>query len=75
MSFFSRSSGKKHYRDQHHGRSYYKREGFFSKLLRMFGSFSNSSRRHNSHHSHDSHHNHYSNQGYHKRRGYKSSLS
>lgn len=75
MSFFSRSSGKKHYGDKHQGRSYYKREGFFGKLIRMFGSLSNSGRKYNNHHSHNSHHNHYSDQGHHQRRRYKSSWS
>lgn len=77
MSFFSKSSGKKHYGDKHHGSNYYKREGFLSRILKMFGSFSSSDRRYNKHHSHfshDFHHNHYSNHG-HRRRKYKSSWS
>lgn len=63
MSVFSRSSGKRHYGDQHRGSSYYKREGFLSRIFKMFGSFSSSGRRHkehNSHYSHDPNHNHYS---------------
>ncbi|MCE5219755.1 MAG: hypothetical protein LLF98_00400 [Clostridium sp.] len=86
MGFFSRSSGKRHYGDKHQGSNHYKREGFLSRILKMFGSFSNSDRRynnHHSHHSHDSHHlhqnhysdqRHYSNQNHHRRR-YKSSWS
>lgn len=87
MGFFSRSSGKRHYGDKHQGSNYYKREGFLSRILKMFGSFSNSGRRynnHNSHHSnnsHNSHQNHYSDQrhysdqSHHRRRKYKSSWS
>jgi len=81
MGFFSRSSGKRHYGDKHQGSNYYKREGFLSRILKMFGSFSNSGRRynkHNSHHSHQNHYSdqrHYSDQSHHRRRKYKSSWS
>lgn len=86
MGFFSKSSGKRHYGDQHRGSSYYKREGFLSRLLKMFGSFSNSGKRYNKHHSHDSHQDYYSNERHysdqrhysdhgHRRRRYKSSWS
>ncbi|EKQ57658.1 MULTISPECIES: hypothetical protein [Clostridium] len=86
MGFFSRSSGKRHYEDKHRGSNYYKREGFLSRIFKMFGSFSSSGKRYNKHHSHDSHKNyhsnerhysdqrHYSDHGHHKRR-YKSSWS
>jgi hypothetical protein len=89
MGFFSNSSGKRHYRDKHRGSKYYKREGFLSRILKIFGSFSNSNKRYNNHHSHNSHHshhkhysneehyshpNHYSDQIHHRRR-YKSSWS
>ncbi|NMM61695.1 hypothetical protein HBE96_03110 [Clostridium sp. P21] len=74
MSFFSRSSGRRHHGDNHRGSNYYKREGLLGRILKMFGSFSRSGRRHSKHYSHDSHHNHHSNQGYGKRR-YKSSWS
>ena len=77
MSFFSKSSGKRHNGDQHRGSNYYKREGFLSRLFKMFGSFSGSGRKynkHNSHYSHDSHHNHYSDHANHRKR-YKSSWS
>lgn len=66
MSFFSKSSGKKHYGGKHKGSKYYKREGILSRILRMFGSFSSSDRKHNSH---------YSDRSHHKRRRYKSSWS
>ena len=78
MGFFSKSSGKRHYGDKHQGSNHYKREGFLSRILKMFGSFSNSGRRyntHNSHNSHNSHENHYSDQNHHRRRKYKSSWS
>lgn len=90
MGFFSRSSGKRHYGDKHQGSNYYKREGFLSRILKMFGSFSNSGRRYNNHNSHNSHHSnnshnshqnhysdqrHYSDQSHHGRRKYKSSWS
>lgn len=84
MGFFSRSSGKRHYGDKHQGSNYYKREGFLSRILKMFGLFSNSGKRcnnhhshnsHDSHHSHNSHQNHYSDQSHHRRRKYKSSWS
>ncbi|WP_373845460.1 hypothetical protein [Clostridium sp.] len=79
MGFFSRSSGKRQYGDKHKGSNYYKRKGFLSRILRMFGSYSNSGRRYNNHHSHNSHQNHYSDQAYyserHRRRRYKSSWS
>lgn len=81
MSFFSRSSGKRQHGDKHRGSNHYKREGFLSRILKMFGSFSNSGRKynnhnyHNSHHSHNSHGNHYSDQRHHGRRKYKSSWS
>lgn len=86
MVFFSRSSGKRHYGDQHRGSNYYKREGFLSRIFKMFGSFSGSNRRDNRHHSHDSHNNNYQNQQHysdhkhysdhsHHRRKYKSSWS
>ena len=87
MGFFSKSSGKRHYGDKHQGSNYYKREGFLSRILKMFGSLSNSGRRYNNHNSHNSHssHNshqnhyfdqrHYSDQSHHGRRKYKSSWS
>jgi hypothetical protein len=78
MGFFSRSSGKRHYGDKHRGSNYYKREGFLSRILKIFGSFSNSGRRYNNHNSHNSHYSdqrHYSNQNHHRRRKHKSSWS
>ena len=63
MGFFSRFLGKRDHRDSQKGSNYYKREGFFSRLLNMFGSFSNPDRRHNNHQYHDSdrrYDNHYS---------------
>ncbi|MFT8313261.1 MAG: hypothetical protein ABF633_03285 [Clostridium sp.] len=62
MGFFSRLLGKREHRDNQQGSNYYKREGFFSRLFNMFGSFSNSGRRHNNNY-HDSdrrYDNHYS---------------
>lgn len=62
MGFFSRLLGKRDHRDNQQGSNYYKREGFFSRLFNMFGSFSNPDRRHNNNY-HDSdrrYDNHYS---------------
>ncbi|OAA92572.1 hypothetical protein [Clostridium coskatii] len=79
MSFFSRSSEKNRYGDRHRGSNYYKREGFLNRILRIFGSLSNSGRKYNNKYSHSSHQNHYSdrrhysNQRHHRR--YKSSWS
>ena len=75
MSFFSRSSGKRHYGDKHQGSNYYKREGLLNRILRMFGLFSNSRRKYNNQHSHNSHQNYHSDQRYNKRKRYKSSWS
>jgi|GEM_PF-6905310 len=81
MGFFSRSSGKRQHGDNHQGSNHYKREGFLSRILKMFGSVSNSGRRYNNHNSHNSHQNHYSDQRHHSdqshhgRRKYKSSWS
>lgn len=77
MSFSSRSSGKKHYGNNHRGSSYYKREGLLSRILKLFGAFSSSRKGYNKHHSHsshNSHYSHYSDQRHHRRR-YKSSWS
>ena len=68
MGIFSSSSGKRHYGDQHRGSKYYKREGFLSRIFKMFGSFSGSSGRYDKHHSHYSNPRHYSNHGHHRRR-------
>lgn len=62
MGFFSRLLGRRYHRDSQQGSNYYKREGFFSRLFNMFGSFSNPDRRHNNNY-HDSdrrYDNHYS---------------
>lgn len=75
MSFFSRSSEKNGYGDKHRGSNYYKREGFLSRILRMFGSFSNSDKGYNNHHSHNSDQRHYSDQKYNRRRRSKGSWS
>jgi len=84
MGFFSRSSGKSQHGDKHQGSNHYKREGFLSRILKMFGSVSNSGRRYNNHNSHNSHNSnqnhysdqrHYSDQSHHGRRKYKSSWS
>ena len=75
MSFSrsSRSSGKKHYGDEHRGSKYYKREGFFNRILKMFDSISNSDSRYTKHRSHDSHENYNSYENHNRRRRYKSS--
>ena len=86
MSSSSRSSRKRHYGDNHQGSNYYKREGFLSRIFKMFGSFSGSNRKYDKHHSHQSHSNHYSDQRHYSdqehysdhsknRRKYKSSWS
>ncbi|EDK32665.1 Hypothetical protein CKL_0611 [Clostridium kluyveri DSM 555] len=51
MSFLSRSSKKRKYANNHQGSRYYKREGFFSRIFRMFGSYSNSHRRYKKYYS------------------------
>lgn len=51
MGFFSRSSRKRKYANNHQGSRYYKREGFFSRILRMFDSCSNSRRRYKKYYS------------------------
>lgn len=77
MGFFSRLLGKRDHRDSRQGSNYYKREGFFSRLFNMIGSFSASGRRYNDHY-HDSdrgrYNTHYSN-GNHRRKKYRSSWS
>lgn len=80
MGFFSKSSGKRHHGDKHRGSNYYKREGFLSRIFKMFGSFSSSGRRYNKHNSHYSHHNQYSDKRHYSdhgryRKKYKSSWS
>lgn len=75
MSFSSRSSGRRHYGDNHRGSSYYKREGLFSRIAKMLGSFSSSHRRYNNHHSHYSDQGDYSEHSHHHKRKYKSSWS
>ncbi|ANP70259.1 hypothetical protein GTH52_00170 [Clostridium tyrobutyricum] len=74
MSFFSRSSKGRHREDVNRGSKYYKRQGFFSRLFRMLGSFSNSRSKYNSGHYYNSRKNYYSNKRYH-RKNYKSSWS
>lgn len=77
MGFSSRSSDKGHYEDTHRGSNYYKRDGFLSRLFKMFGSFSNSNRRYSKYSSHRksySDNKYYSNQNHHRRK-YKSSWS
>ena len=86
MGFFARLFGKRDHRDSDRGSNYYKREGFFSRLFDMAGSFSNSGRRYNNHYhdsdrrgynthySDDSHRNDYSDRNYHRKK-YRSSWS
>lgn len=74
MGIFLKSSGKRQCSHKSEGSNYYKREGFLSRILKMFGSFSNSVRGHNNNHSQDSHQSHhsdqrhYSDQNHHRRR-------
>ncbi|MFL0194787.1 hypothetical protein ACJDU8_04250 [Clostridium sp. WILCCON 0269] len=79
MSFFSRSSRKRKYVNDHQGSKYYKRQGFFSRILRMFGSVSNSHRRYKTHYSYSSDERYHDERQYprenHYRKRYKSSWS
>lgn len=75
MSWFSKSSDKRHHDNNHRGSKYYKREGLLNRILGMFGSNSSSGVRHNKHHSHNSHANHYSDERHYRRKKYKSSWS
>ncbi|MCH4201111.1 MAG: hypothetical protein LKF87_15650 [Clostridium tyrobutyricum] len=73
MGFFSKLLGKRGHRDSARGSNYYKREGFFSRLFEMFGSFSNPDRRHNNQY-HDSYRNNHDDRNYHRKK-YRSSWS
>ncbi|MDF2503769.1 MULTISPECIES: hypothetical protein [Clostridium] len=86
MGFFSRLFGKRDHRDSRQGSNHYKREGIFSRLLGMVGSFSNSGRRYNNQYhdsnrrryntsySDDSYRNNHSDRNY-RRKRYRSSWS
>ncbi|AJA47320.1 hypothetical protein CPAST_c12200 [Clostridium pasteurianum DSM 525 = ATCC 6013] len=84
MGFFSRLFGRGD--SSHRGSGYYKRQGFFDRILNMVGSGSHSGRRYDNRY-HDSdrrrHYNHYSDDSYrdnyhdrnYRRKKYRSSWS